>query len=993
MVAVAGWSGCRASPPPERLLAEADALRMKYEEEASQRAIEKYRAAMTRFQRAGDLRMAVRSARGAGASYEQLGRLGESLKSYQEALLLLKGPVEPILESEVRSDVGLAQAYVADSPEHYAEAQRHCEVALDLARERAALGPEAKALACLGEVAYHQQRLEPSLGFYRQAGDLWTRLGDPRGEAQASLNQGYVYSDLSRFDEARMRYRRARALWASLGDRRQQAITLVADARLLRRRGEYQEAQSKFEAALVSLRSIGDVVWEGAALTGLAEVYQDMAEDRSALMYWEQALAVFERAGLKSVAIDLLFFVGQSYLVGGDDTKALSRFERALRLAEEMGIPRWKAIALRFIGVVQLVRRQPQGAQLYLQRSLALQRAPESPNDPRLEAQTLSDLGDAADFLGQHDAAAGHFTRALALSSASADRVTEARALFGLARTSMGRGDFEGVRSHVERALQVVESLRTAVESRDLRTSYFASVYRYHELQMDVLMRLSRLHPGEGLAAAAFEASERARARSLLDSLTEAGVDLREGLDTDLAMREQKVKCAFDDWALRQGRLGGPGGPEAAALAAEYRDLERRYDELQAEIRSKSPSYAALARPRSLRLREVQKDVLDADTLLLEYALGDERSYLWAVSREGLGSHELPPRAEIERQAQRVHERLTARLSLSGPARDRRRQVEQADAEYGAEAARLGEMLLGPVAKKMAGKRILVVADGALQYVPFAALPVPGRSGPVPMVVEHEIVNLPSAAVLAMLRRETMGRKPPPKAVAVLADPVFEADDPRLPVAADRVATRSAEGPRGRLPGYPRLAATRQEADAIVAMAPPGMALRAVDFEASRATATSPVLAQYRIVHFATHGVLDNETPGLSGVVLSMYGERGEAQDGVLRLHDIYELHLPAELVVLSACNTALGRPVRGEGLVGIVRGFMYAGAKRVVASLWKVDDDATGEMMRRFYQGMLEKGLSPAAALREAQVDLWRHDRWRPPYYWAAFVLQGEWR
>jgi CHAT domain-containing protein len=286
----------------------------------------------------------------------------------------------------------------------------------------------------------------------------------------------------------------------------------------------------------------------------------------------------------------------------------------------------------------------------------------------------------------------------------------------------------------------------------------------------------------------------------------------------------------------------------------------------------------------------------------------------------------------------------------------------------------------------MAGKRILVVADGALQYVPFAALPVPGAgSEPVPMVVEHEIVSLPSASILAVLRRETRGRKPPAKAVAVLADPVFEADDPRL-----GAATGSPD-PSGH-PGFPRLAATRHEADAIVATASEGTTWRAVGFEASRAAAMSPELGQYRIVHFATHGVVDNENPGLSAVIFSMYDARGRAQDGFLRLRDIYGLRLPAELVVLSACNTALGRQVRGEGLVGIVRGFMYAGARRVVASLWKVDDDATGEMMGRFYREMLLNGRSPAAALREAQLAMWRQKRWRPPFYWAAFVLQGEW-
>jgi CHAT domain-containing protein len=531
---------------------------------------------------------------------------------------------------------------------------------------------------------------------------------------------------------------------------------------------------------------------------------------------------------------------------------------------------------------------------------------------------------------------------------------------------------------------------------------------------MDVLMRLHARQPRRGLAAAAFGASERARARSLLDSLAEAGVDLRQGVDPDLLKREQVLKRAFADWAER--RRGSSGGSDAAASTREYRDLEQRYDQVQAEIRSKSPSYAALARPRPVSLREVQKGLLDAETLLLEYALGEERSYLWAISNKDQASYELPGRVEIEKAALSIYERLTTRLSTSGEPRDRHHRVEQADAEYWREAGRLSEMLLGRVAKRMAGKRILVVADGALQYVPFAALPVPGTGDhPVPMLVEHEIVSLPSASVLAVLRRETKGTKPPSKAVAVLADPVFEPDDPRLQAAssAGRRAGREAAKARGSAaagapvgrpraapdsaedgkPSFPRLAATRQEAEAIVATAPEGMALRAIGFDASRATAMSPELAQYRIVHFATHGVFDNDNPGLSGIMLSMFDERGRAVDGFLRLHDIYGLKLPAELVVLSACNTALGKQVRGEGLVGVVRGFMYAGAKRVVASLWKVDDEATGELMGRFYEEMLGRNRSPAAALRQAQLAMWSQERWGPPFYWAAFVLQGEWQ
>ncbi|HYE14544.1 MAG TPA: CHAT domain-containing protein, partial [Pyrinomonadaceae bacterium] len=193
--------------------------------------------------------------------------------------------------------------------------------------------------------------------------------------------------------------------------------------------------------------------------------------------------------------------------------------------------------------------------------------------------------------------------------------------------------------------------------------------------------------------------------------------------------------------------------------------------------------------------------------------------------------------------------------------------------------------------------------------------------------------------------------------------------------------------------GLSRLPFSRREAEMIAALAPAGQARRALDFEASRRLATSGELADYRFVHFATHGILNGEHPELSGVVLSLIDERGRPVDGFLRLNEIYNLRLPAELVVLSACQTALGREVRGEGFLGLVRGFMYAGSPRVVASLWKVDDRATAELMRRFYEGMLGQGLRPAAALRRAKVEMLKEQRWHAPFHWAAFELQGEWK
>jgi len=250
-----------------------------------------------------------------------------------------------------------------------------------------------------------------------------------------------------------------------------------------------------------------------------------------------------------------------------------------------------------------------------------------------------------------------------------------------------------------------------------------------------------------------------------------------------------------------------------------------------------------------------------------------------------------------------------------------------------------------------------------------------------------------------VLRRDHADRAPAPRQLAVFADPVFQADDPRVDSSGARVADggqlRSDTGLNGAVGGldFRRLRFSGREAERIARLVPAGERLEATGFAASRDAATSPALAGYRYVHFATHGVVDATYPELSGLVLSLVDEQGRPADGFLRLHDLYNLELNAELVTLSACRTALGQEIRGEGLIGLTRGFMYAGAERVVASLWDVQDRATAEIMSRFYTAILEEGLAPAAALRRAQLSMQGEPRWSDPYYWAPFVLQGEWR
>jgi CHAT domain-containing protein len=561
-------------------------------------------------------------------------------------------------------------------------------------------------------------------------------------------------------------------------------------------------------------------------------------------------------------------------------------------------------------------------------------------------------------------------------------------------------------------------------------------------------MRLHKQQPSAGLDGTALQASERGRARSLLETLAEAGADIRQGVDPTLVARERSLQQQLNAKAQTQMKLlNGPHTEaQAEAMAKEIETLTTEYQQVEAEIRQKSPNYAALTQPQPLTLKQIQTQVLDQDTLLLEYSLGEERSYLWAVTEDSVTSYELPKRETIERTAREVYTLLTdPKAWLEGSLTNRRglglekanstgRPSRGAASKKAASVAhspealvRLSQLILAPIAAQLGKKRLVVVADGALQFIPFASLPIPsagqqsGNRGPQlantyrPLIAEHEIISLPSASTLAVLRNEVRGRKPAEKSIAIFADPVFERSDARFKretaknaqsngnAAANEskqrglrlevVKSANESGVMGADLQIPRLPGTRKEAEQILSLVPPNARQQAFDFNANRATATSADLSQYRYLHFATHGFLDSQHPELSGILLSMFDETGEPQDGFLRAHEVFNLKLPAELVVLSACQTGLGKEVKGEGLVSLTRGFMYAGSPRVVVSLWSVSDVGTAELMTRFYRGILKEGRRPAQALQAAQVSMFKEKRFASPFYWAAFTLQGEWR
>jgi CHAT domain-containing protein len=695
-----------------------------------------------------------------------------------------------------------------------------------------------------------------------------------------------------------------------------------------------------------------------------------------------------------------------------DRRKSVEKYNEALELYRSASDRNGEAITLNDMGVVYQSLGEMQKALEKYNQALQLRRAV---GDRSGEAATLSNIGTVYHSQGEMQKALEKFNEALPLRRTVADPNGEASTLLGIARVEQKLGNLTQARQTIEQAVGMIELLRTTSNSQELRASYFASQQRFYHSYIDILMQMHKQAPDAALDAVALAVSERARARSLLELLTEAQADIRQGVDSSLLERERSLRQRLNAMAAAQvSLLNRKHTPEQADAAdKEIASITTEYEGLRAQIRAGSPRYAALTQPRPLNLAEIQQQTLDPDTLLLEYSLGDDASYLFVVSQTSITSHQLPKRGEIESVTRRVRNLLTAPQQRPGETEAQRQaRIKEARADYWPQAAMLSRTLLGPAAAQLGAKRLLIVADGALQYLPFGALPTPelerqgaketrrqGRSHlPSPLMVEHEIIHLPSASTLAVLRRELAGRQPAAKAVAVLADPVFSADDARVKPSnkaqADKEApldlTRAINDVGGELR---RLLMTRDEAETILSVTPRNGGFAALDFRANRATATGDELSDYRIVHFATHSLLNSEHPELSGLVLSLVDEQGQPQDGFLRMHEIFNLRLPAELVVLSACQTGLGKELKGEGLVGLTRGFMYAGAARVVASLWEVNDVATAELMKRFYRRMLQDGMRPAEALRAAQIEMWKRPQWQSPFYWGGFILQGEWK
>ncbi|MBS1793466.1 MAG: CHAT domain-containing protein [Acidobacteria bacterium] len=834
-----------------------------------------------------------------------------------------------------------------------------------------------------------------ALGLYEKALEVWSELDDEAGKAvclthfadelrdydnPAHDREYYTGRSLGYFNEAL-------ALVRKLKSASDEAIALSF---LCRQYNDTNSFQKGFEACREAqrLETNDNPLTDYRIYTNLASLYSNSGDTDNALKYNRIAL---ERLALVRDYLSPMRYafvksnLGSLLATRKEFKAAEDELTEALKIAESIRRTVYTGYIKVRLSSVYFETNQYQKALAYAQAGLDDYRKV----DPVKRQAALNILGKSQYALGFIDEARKSFAEAVEVNRQTGDHYAEAESLFNLSNLEYKNGNLETAHQNIDQAIKNLEILRAQLLGKNQRTSFLAILKKYYELEIEMLVRLYDRTGEAGLLDAAWQKHEKMRARSLMENLLESGFNLSEIAPPGFFDKEKSLLEAIA--AAEFKRAEGLKAKNAALQKDAENELHRNLDEyqlLQETVRRNNPRFSALNQPADFTIADAEK-MLDGETAIIEYALVENQSYVWVIRKNTFSLVKLPSETAINQTARDFYKALTDR-----EAKNDQTVVEKSRA--------LSRLILQPLAGELQNlKRIIVISDESLQLVPFSALTLAPDAEYKPLAETTEIVNAPSFSSLAFMREnKTVRLKIPDKTLAIFADPIFQDDDERIalnkpknPPAPVKVPDKLAMALRDfGLERLARLPFSGYEAREIEKFAPEQTYL-ALGAKASRQTFLRGDFSSYRMLHFATHGFLNQQNPELSGLVLSLYDENRRPQNGFLRMIDLYSLRLNADLVVLSACQTGLGKETDGEGIVGLTRGFMYAGAAGVVSSLWKVEDAATAELMKNFYRAMLVNKMSPAAALSWAQNELRKTARFKNPRYWSGFTLNGEGR
>jgi len=860
-----------------------------------------------------------------------------------------------------------------------------------------------RASSAYSTLAQYQESFE----YDRKSLDLAREIGSMRSEGIALGNMGVYHALTGNVPEAMKLLQEKLILMKRLNDKAEQVAVLSNIGAIHDWQGNVQKSLESYREALKILEGLDDRKKLGLLMGNMGAAYEKLSEYPKSLDYYHQALKIFQEVDDKGDTAWILGNLGAIAAKLGNDREALDYFEKALALMQEVGDRKYEGWVLGTMGAIYKGQGETEKSFDFLNRALEIAR---EIGDKRLEVEHLGNIGSNYQEMGDYEKSAEYLKKGLEIAEQLGDKVsitdicillgilhrdlkdydqsindfqkaltignelgvlrTVWNSEWGLALSHEKKAEYDQALRHYRNALDTVESIRGKLVSQEQKVGFLGETIDIYEGLIDLLIRLREKDPTGGNVAESFHLAERAKSRAFLELMAEAKVNLASGISQELETEEKNLQVLLTDL---QQKLLDPElkGDQKEDLYKELQSAESRYNDFILELRKKTPEYASTAYPEPYTLEMAQSRLLDKDSYLLEFFLGKENVFLWAVSKDKiLATQSFPAGHEVFKKILEYQTQIAQhKINL-----DFRLGKEIYDA-----------LLKGALGLIPASSHLIIIPDGLLLRFPFEALVKEVESGAPRYLLEDYVISYaPSASVLGEIKGTQRPAAAGPVDLLAMGNPVFE--DKEKATRADVEYLRAGAQ---LLP----LPYAEEEVSSIsqIYQQAGGKAESYVKEKAREEVMKSGDCRQFKNLHFATHGFIDDRVPALSGLLLAP-SRNPEGEDGFLRLNEVFQLKLDAQLVTLSACETALGKQVRGEGMIGLTRAFFYAGARSVIASLWMVSDQSTALLMQGFYSEYA-KGERPSMALRRAKLELLKGDRltYCHPFFWAPFVLAGE--
>lgn len=864
------------------------------------------------------------------------------------------------------------------------------------------ISPKVSALIFFAksEANYYRREFSKASENLKKAVELVDNSEFAEDKGQYLLNLGYAYIALDDRASATASFYRALEVFKAINNVRGEIFTNIALGYVHSNYYEKQKSIDLYRQAENLFVEDLDLDKKAMLYNGLGRVYMDFGEWQNALEYKNKAFDLYKRTGNKFGIVATLSSISMLNTLNEPENKIgnLQNFESAYQYAKSVKEDFYASVILQETGNYFFRLNDFDNALANYERSLPyFQGVKDKREISRIYSQT------AQIFLlkKEYTKARKRLVEALRLNYEIEDRISIAESLYLQAKLDSAENKNSESLNNIKKSVQLTESINSEVANSKLKQSYLSNVFDRYEFYINLLMKTHKESSNEDFVIEALKSAERSRAQVMLEKLSLSEADFTKDADAETVRREKEISVHLNAKADKLTDLLSQNASktETDKISGEISKLENELENIRATLKQQSPLYSAIKNPAPFDLGEFQQNVLDENSMLLEFSFGQEESYLWLIGKNSLNSYVLPSREKIEAHIGKLREILASReMKKDETLEEFQKRIAEAENLYQDESKVLSNQLFGQIADKLQNKRLIIVPDGKLHYFPVSALTLPNSEANEPILLTNETVYAPSAQTLLLLEKSKRQPSETAKNLLIFSDPVFTADDTRIPELSR--ADNSAETVKYEsfrfvesLNSLQRLTASKNESDSILDIIGASNADSFSGFGANREQLLKTNTENYKIIHFATHGKTDEKHPELSGIILSRFDEKGQKLNEFIRIHDIYGLKLNTDLVVLSACETGVGKEVKGEGLMSLNNAFLQSGSKTVMASLWKVEDNATQELMKNFYRGMVDEKLTPSQSLRQAQIELRKNSQFKSPFYWAAFTVQGDFR